>query len=55
MTREDDYESKYSAPPSGYEVYEGRSRQGSYQPAGDDQNYFGGQYGGGQGDGYYRS
>jgi hypothetical protein len=39
MTREDDYESQYFAPPSGYEGYESRSRQCSYQPAGDGRNY----------------
>jgi hypothetical protein len=55
MTREDDYESRYFEPPSGYEGYESRSQQESYQPAGDDQNYYGSQYGGRRSDDYYRS
>src|SRR5437016_10404018 len=56
MTREDDYESRYFEPPSGYEGYESRSGGESYQPAGGDQNYYGNQYGGGRrSDDYYRS
>jgi hypothetical protein len=55
MTREDDYESRYFEPPSGYEGYENRSRQESYQPTGDDQNYYDNQYGGRRSDDYYRS